>query len=257
MGLRFDDLSLSRGGRPVLDRVSGAFAPGELSVILGPNGAGKSSLLACLAGLETPEAGAVHLDDALLPALDPRDRARRIGLLPQRPELHWDLSVEALVGLGRLPHLGRWGRMDAADRDAIARAMEAADVAHLADRPVTRLSGGEQGRVLLARVMASEPHWLLADEPLASLDPAHQLDTLERLRGWASCGAGVVVVLHDLSLAARYADRVLLMKQGRLLASGAPEEVMTPTLLAAAYGVSVEIGKTATGALSVVPVARL
>ncbi len=257
MSLGFTDLSLMRGGQRVLDRASGAFAAGALSVILGPNGAGKSTLLGCLAGLVRPDEGGVSLDGAPLGDLDPRERARRIGLLPQRPELHWDLSVEALVALGRLPHLGRWGRLAAADRCAIAHAMDSTDVAHLAARPVMRLSGGEQARVLLARVMAGEPRWLLADEPLASLDPAHQLDTLARLRGWASCGAGVVVVLHDLALAARFADHVMLMKDGRLLAAGPTAEVMTAELLGEAYGVAVEIGETATGAISVVPVARL
>ncbi len=256
-GLRFDQLSLRLRGRPVLSGVSGIVASGEVLAILGPNGAGKSSLLSCLAGLRRPDSGAVTLDGAPLAMIDRLTRARQIGLLPQRGELHWDMSVAALVALGRLPHRGRWGGLAPADHEAIAAAMASADVAHLADRNVRRLSGGEQARVLLARVLAGEPDWLLADEPLESLDPAHQLDTLARLRDCAARGAGVVVVLHDLGLAARFADRVLLMKDGAVLACGTADEVMTPALLGEAYGISVEIGRSASGQLQVVPIAKI
>ena len=146
--------------------------------------------------------------------------------------------------------------MSAADREAIAQALTATDCAQLAGRPVNRLSGGEQGRVLLARVLAGQPQWLLADEPLASLDPAHQLDTLDRLRRCADEGAGVVVVLHDLALAARFADDLLVMKAGAVIAAGPAETVLTAEVLAEAYGVEVEIGRLANGEPVVTPVRR-
>lgn len=256
MALRFDNLSLTLRGRPVLDDVSGALAQGKVTVILGANGAGKSSLLACLAGLRAPDAGRITLDGRHLAAIPPRERAQTIGLLPQRAEIHWDVEVETLVGLGRLSHRGRWGESEA-DRAAVSRAMAATDIAHLARRNVQRLSGGEQGRVLLARVLAGEPRWLLADEPLASLDPAHQLDTLDRLRAAADAGAGVAVVLHDLTLAARAADDLIVMKQGRILAAGPRDDVLTADVLADAYGVAVDIGRCVAGLPVITPMRRV
>lgn len=256
MTLTFDHLRLSAGGRVISDDISGCFTPGRVSVILGANGAGKSSLLACLAGLTVPHGGRIDLDGAPLAALERRERARQISLLPQKSEIHWDISVTALVGLGRLPHAGRWGR-DPDGPDAIAQALAATDCTHLADRPVTQLSGGEQARVLLARVLAGRPRWLLADEPLASLDPAHQLDTLDRLRRCASDGAGVVVVLHDLALAARFADDVMVLKDGALLACGPRDTVMTAETLASAYGVAIEIGRLASGDPVITPIGRI
>jgi iron complex transport system ATP-binding protein len=188
--------------------------------------------------------------------MEPRERGRQIGLMPQRAEIHWDIDVSTLVGLGRMPHRGRWGLTDA-DKAAIASAMAATDVTALRHRKALRLSGGEQGRVLLARVLAGEPRWLLADEPLASLDPAHQLDVLDRLREAARRGAGVVVVLHDLTHAARVADDALVLRDGQLLAAGAAAEVLTPDVLAQAYGVEVHLARTADGAPIIVPVRRV
>ena len=249
-------LGLTLGQMPVLTDIDLAFAPGKVTVLLGPNGAGKSSLLACLTGLRTPDTGQVLLGGAPLVGLHRRDRARRIGLLPQEGEVHWSIDVRTLVGLGRLPRRGRWGETDA-DRAAIARAMAATDVTGFADRGVATLSGGERGRVLLARVLAGEPEWLLADEPLASLDPAHQLDILDRLRDVAATGAGVVLVLHDLNQAARVADAVVLLRAGRVVASGPPDAVLTAPLLADTYGVHVHTGHTPDGARFIVPTGRV
>ncbi|WP_066647223.1 MULTISPECIES: ABC transporter ATP-binding protein [Sphingomonas] len=248
-------LTLRLGGRTVLDRVTAACRPGRVTALLGPNGAGKSSLLACLAGLRTADAGAAMLGDRAILEIERRDRARRIGFLPQASDVHWNVDVQSLVALGRLPHRGRWGET-AADRAAVAQAMAATEVAHLAARGVEQLSGGERGRVLIARVLAGEPDWLLADEPLASLDPAHQLDVLDLLRAAASRGAGVIVVLHDLHLAHRVADDAVLLSEGRVVASGAAEAVLTPALLGETYGVAVETGTTASGRRYILPVAR-
>lgn len=253
--LAIEGVSLALGGNPVLHEVSFAFAQGRVTALLGPNGAGKSSLLSCVAGLRRPDAGRVTLDGTGVMALDRRERGRRIGLLPQDGDVHWNIDVATLVALGRLPHRGRWGETDA-DRAAVARAMAETDVAHLARRGVERLSGGERGRALLARVLAGEPDWLLADEPLASLDPAHQLDVLARLRAVADAGRGVVVVLHDLHLAGRIADDVVLLNRGRVVAAGAAEAVLTAPLIARTYGVAVEIGRTPGGHRFILPTAR-
>lgn len=256
MDLRFDEISLTLRDRPVLRAVSGALTAGEITVILGANGAGKSTLLSCLAGLREPDAGQVQLNGQPLHAMTPQERARLIGLLPQQADIHWNVNVRTLVALGRLPHRGRWG-LGAEDEAAINAAMAAADCAHLAARKAQRLSGGEQARVLLARVLAGQPRWILADEPFASLDPAHQLDAAACLRAAAAQGAGVAVVLHDLTQAARLADRVIVMKEGRLLAAGPVGEVMSPAVLEAAYEVRVHAGQDADGAPLIVPVARL
>jgi iron complex transport system ATP-binding protein len=255
MGLVFEQLTLALRGRPVLRDISGALTAGEVTVILGANGAGKSTLLSCLAGLRAPDVGAVRLGDKALSSLSPPERARLIGLLPQQADVHWNLNVRTLVALGRLPHRGRWGTMDA-DNCAIDNAMIATDCLHLASRKAQRLSGGEQARVLLARVLAGEPRWILADEPFASLDPAHQIDAAQCLRQAAQGGAGVAVVLHDLTQAARLADRVIVMKEGCILASGPMTDVVTSAVLEAAYGVRVHIGQDAEGAPLIVPLGR-
>ena len=244
--LAADTLSLDLGGRRVLDRISASFYPGRVTAILGPNGAGKSTLLACLAGLRVPDEGAVLLGGRPRAALGARHLAQQIGLLPQGADVHWDMEVAALVALGRYPHRARWGE-SAADREAVARAMAATDVTRFAGRAMTALSGGERARVLMARVLAGEPRWLLADEPLANLDPAHQFDTLQSLRDLAQGGAGVIVVLHDLNLALRVADDVLLLCDGRVAAHGAPEDVLTPDRIASTYGVAAQIGVTPAG----------
>lgn len=250
-----DAVRLTLGGRRALDDVSFAFRPGRVTALLGANGAGKSSLLACLAALRRPDSGAARLGGTDVQALDRWVRARAIGLLPQAADVHWDIDVQTLVGLGRFAHRGRWGESQA-DRDAVAAALAATDMTGFATRRVERLSGGERGRALLARVLAGEPDWLLADEPLASLDPAHQLDVLARLRGVARSGRGVVLVLHDLHLAARVADDAVLLKDGRVVASGTADDVLTAPAIAEAYGIDVEIGRTPQGHRYILPVAR-
>jgi iron complex transport system ATP-binding protein len=211
-----------------LESVSATFQPGRISAICGPNGAGKSTLLQSLAGLIESDAGRIGLDGAALP--HGRERARRIGYLPQVGEIAWDLSVAALAALGRLPHGDR-------GEAQVAAALTALDLGHLATRPVSTLSGGERARALLARVLAGEPEWILADEPLAALDLAHQLALLARLRTAAEGGAGVVLVLHDLALAMNHADRVFVLERGRLVADGVPEVALSEALIASVWGV--------------------
>ncbi|GGE83015.1 ABC transporter ATP-binding protein [Sphingomonas prati] len=253
--LAADRIGLTLGGNRVLDDVSYAFRRGRVTALLGPNGAGKSTLLSCLAALRVPDQGAASLDGVDVQAIERRARARAIGLLPQAADVHWDIDVATLVALGRLPHRGRWGAT-AADDAAVARALAATDMTALAGRGVERLSGGERGRALLARVLAGEPDWLLADEPLASLDPAHQIDVLDRLRSVAAAGGGVVLVLHDLHLAARIADDAVLMRGGRVVAAGPADDVLTAPLIAETYGVAVEIGVTPAGQRFILPIGR-
>jgi iron complex transport system ATP-binding protein len=219
---------ISLAGR--LAGVSALLRTGEVTAICGPNGAGKSTLLQCLAGLLLPEGGAAMLDGANLASLEPRTRARAIGYLPQEGEIAWDLSVQNLVALGRLPYRDR-------GEAQVNAAIEALDLETLSTRPVSTLSGGEKARALLARVLAGEPRWLLADEPLAALDLGHQLDLVGHLREVARSGAGVVLVLHDLSLAMNHADRVLVLDNGGLVADAPPEVALDPELIEQVWGV--------------------
>lgn len=257
--IRFNSLFLTLRDRPVLQDVSGHLQKGKVTVILGANGAGKSSLLSCLASLRTADSGTVLLGDQPLPSIPTHIRARQIGLLPQQADIHWEINVRALVALGRLPHQGRWskwGGTSAGDDAAIAKAMTQTDCTQFADRKALRLSGGEQARVLLARVLAGEPDWVLADEPFANLDPAHQMDAVSCLKDVAQGGTGVVLVLHDLTQAARIADQVIIMKQGRIQSAGTCEQVLTHDQLAEAFGVAVHIGTDDAGAPIITPVSR-
>ncbi len=256
MELRFDHLSLNLRGRQILNDISGELHHGKVTAILGANGAGKTSLLSCLAGLRTPGAGTVMLGGQPLPNWASIERARHIALLPQQGDIHWDINVRALVALGRLPHHGRWNR-NAEDDAAIDAALAQTNCTELADRTALKLSGGEQARVLLARVLAGQPDWILADEPLANLDLAHQLDAAACLTSAAQAGAGVVLVLHDLTQAARTADYVIIMKQGTILTAGPTSDVLTKDIIAQAFGVSVHIGSNEDGAPIITPISRL
>ena len=219
---------LSISGR--LTGVTTALQPGAITAICGPNGAGKSTLLSALAGLLEADEGEVLLDGARLSGLAPRERARAIGYLPQSGEVAWDVSVANLVALGRLPH-GDQGKF------AVASAMAATAMSDFATRPMSTLSGGEKARALLARELAGEPRWILADEPLAALDLAHQLGLLTVLRAQAAGGVGVVLVVHDLALAMNHADRVLVLDEGRLKADSAPEEALSLDIIRDVWGV--------------------
>ena len=178
-------LTVRYGAFTVLDALSARFEPGRVTCVIGPNGAGKSTLMACLAGLRRPDAGLALLGDAPLLALPPRGRARRIGFLPQTPQVAWAVEAETLIGLGRTPFMGAVG-LGPDDRAAVDRAMADAEVEGFRHRLVNTLSGGERGRVLIARALAGEPEWLLADEPLTGLDPGHQIDACDLLRRMAA-----------------------------------------------------------------------
>lgn len=248
--LEAQNISLYAGEKKLLDDLSATFHPGKVSVILGPNGAGKTTLLSCLSGLRRSDSGAVRMNGTLLSAMDPGERARQIGLLAQNPDLHWDLRVRELVALGRYPHFGRSSKIE--DDRIIDCAMTATATSTLAARNVFGLSGGERARVLLARALAGEPKWLLADEPLAHLDPRYQLQLLDLMRARARGGTGLVLVLHDWTQAAHIADHVILMHAGRIFAQGPAERVLTPENIEAVYDISVSIIKL-DGRLVLVP----
>lgn len=256
MDLTIAAMSVTLAGRSVLDEVSAVLRPGRVTAILGPNGAGKSTLVKAMAALVPASGGAVRVGGRDVAALAPRERARTIGYLPQDAAVHWNVPAREVIALGRAPHRAPFAALGGEDHRAIAAAIEATETAELLDRPVAELSGGERARVLLARVMAGEPAWLLADEPLASLDPAHQIDVLDRLRTRASQGSGVVIVLHDLVQAGRAADDVLLLQNGRVAAFGPAVEVLTPDNLRAVFDIAVTVLPDAAGRPICVPVER-
>jgi iron complex transport system ATP-binding protein len=231
------------GGRRVLQGIELAVAPGEIVAVIGANGAGKSTLLKAMSGLIAPAEGVVTLGGLALAGIDARTLGREIAYLPQERAVHWPLTVRRLVALGRLPFRARVAGPSADDARAVDEAMAAMDVSQFADRPVTELSGGERARVLLARALAQRPRFLVADEPTTGLDPAHGLTLFAQFVRMAAEGRAVVVALHDLSLAARYCHRVLLLKAGSMLALGTARAVLTPQHLAQAYGVRATVGE--------------
>jgi iron complex transport system ATP-binding protein len=241
------NLTFGYRGPAVLRDVSFAVGAGELVGLCGPNGAGKSTLLRLMLGLHAPSSGRVTLGGAPLDRLSRRQIARHAALLPQDAPAEVPLSVREAVALGRLPHLGRLQPETAADVEAVARALAATDTATLAERPLTELSGGERHRVHLARALAQEAPLLLLDEPIAGLDIAHQLAAMDLLRVTAGAGRAVVVALHDLALAARRCDRILLLAGGGLDADASPAQVLTRETLARVFGVRADVRIDASG----------
>ncbi len=251
-GLRLDNATCRLGGATILDRVSLACAPGELVALVGPNGAGKTTLLRCLVGLQTFE-GEACLGERRMDDLRRTEIARQVAYLPQGHVFHWPMSVRDVVAIGRIPHLGG-ADLGESDSAAVDRAMVAAGVDAFAGRPVTTLSGGERARVALARALAGEAPILLADEPTASLDLRYQLVVSELLRDKANAGGAVLAVMHDLGLAARYADRIAVLHQGRIVADGPPGDILTESLIGEVFGIAARIIEVA-GTPIAVPVA--
>jgi iron complex transport system ATP-binding protein len=231
-------LYVTLAGRLVLHDVSLALSSGHLVALVGPNGAGKTTLLRALAGL-VPSEGAIEVGGAALSSLSLRERARRFAYLPQGHVVHWPLAARDIVALGRYPHGATDpARLTPKDTEAVLRAMQATDVMEFSERRVTELSGGERSRVALARVLAVEAPVILADEPTASLDPRHQFDVMKSLRASADKGVLVIVVTHDLGLAARFADTVLVLSDGRLVSRGAPAEALSEKVMGDVFRIS-------------------
>lgn len=249
--LSADGLTLGYGARTVLDGVNLRVDRGELVALIGPNGAGKSTLLAAIAGDASPSAGTVRLDDRPLSAFRPLEMARRRSVLTQSNEVSFSFTVAEVVDMGRAP----WAaESDAAtDRAVVDRALRDADLEHLQHRRVPELSGGERARVAYARVRAQDCDLLLLDEPTASLDIRHQERLLAQVREHTLAGGSAVVVLHDLNLAAAFADRVVLLDAGRVQADGPPRDVLTPDLLSRVYQYPIRVIHDPAGELTILP----
>jgi iron complex transport system ATP-binding protein len=237
MALQLDAVSVQLGGKTIVKDVSLTFGSGRLVVLAGPNGAGKTTLLRAMAGL-IPATGAITINQTSLTALSRPERARRMAYLPQGHQVHWSLTARDVVALGRYPHgLNDPSRLAADHARAIDTAMERTDTLSFAGRSILELSGGERARVMLARVLAVEAPIVLADEPTASLDPRHQITVMHDLKAESRRGALVIVVTHDIWLASRIADEIVLMDDGQIIAHGPPHDVLTDVQLAAVYGV--------------------
>jgi iron complex transport system ATP-binding protein len=231
--LSLENLTVRRGECPVVDHVTLSIGAKECVGLIGPNGAGKTTLMRAALGLET------FSGTSSLARLNAVARARAAAFLPQARQIAWPMEVETLVALGRVPHLPRGAQPGAVDRAAIDDAIHRLGLDGFRHRIATQLSGGEQGRVLIARALAQQTPLLLADEPIAGLDPAQQIATMQVFSGLAEEGRAVLVSLHDLGLAARHCTRLILMHQGRVVADGAPAEVLTAELMAQVYGISI------------------
>jgi len=238
------NVTVSIGTKQIVRDANLTLSAGDLVALVGPNGAGKTTLMRALAGL-IPSRGTITVQGKPLDALSPGERARAIAYLPQGHIFHWPMSVEAIVMLGRAPHGDAFSSTSPDDRAAVVQAMATTETQVFAERAVTTLSGGEKARVALARALATQAPILLADEPTAALDPRHQLTVMAMLRGAADSGGAILAIMHDLTLAARFADRVLVMDDGRIVAEGTPAEALTPERLAAVFGIEaaiVEVG---------------
>lgn len=241
--LSLDALSVTRHQRPLFAGVSFDVKAGEFIGLIGPNGVGKTTLMRAALGL-IPAGG-----HSSLAALDTRVRARRVAWMPQTRDIAWPVTVETLVALGRIPHLGAGGRLSAQDQTHVERALTRMGLIPLRDRRVTRLSGGEQARVLIARMLAQDTPLLLADEPISGLDPAHQIATMQVFASLARDGHAVIASTHDLGLAARHCSRLILLGPGAIAADGPPAEVLSADNLARIFGVTAWFEQTPQGSI--------
>jgi cobalamin transport system ATP-binding protein len=255
-GVTIRDVSVELGGRKVLTEISLLVEPGAWLTLIGPNGAGKSTLLRAIAGL-APFAGTIELDGAALPALSRREVAKRLAYVPQSPSLPPEMRVREYVLLGRTPHIGPFGHESGVDLAATERALERLDLLAFGERRLRTLSGGEQQRAVLARALAQEAPLLLLDEPTTSLDIGRQQQLLELVADLRRHGdLTVVSAMHELTLATQYGDRLVLLSEGRLIASGRPEEIATEALISTHYRAEVRVISEAGAPVAVIPLRR-
>ncbi len=257
MEITVDGLKFSYNGSPLLDGIDLTVPKGEVLAIVGPNGSGKTTLLKNISGILSPEVGSVYLDMTRLPELSITELARHLAVVEQEREIGFDFTVREVVALGRIPHRGRFARETRTDKQWIGRAMELANVAPFAERSIRELSGGEKQRVFLAMALAQNPRVLLLDEPTTYLDINYQLQIMEIICQQAATGLTVLMAIHDLNLAAQYADRVAILHRGRLLAVGRPVDVLTKTNIKRAFQAEVIVGRNPlTNYLYIMPLAH-
>ena len=237
MSLKLQDASVMVHGAQLLDAVSFEVTPGKLVGLLGPNGAGKTTAVRALLGLQALSAGQAYLHGQPAHSLTAKQRALRVSYLPQARKLAWPIAVREAIALGRFAYAGAMGRLGPADAAAVNEALARCSLMGFEQRSVTSLSGGELARVHLARALASQAPALIADEPTAALDPGHSFDVLATLQAQARAGQAVLVVLHELALAARFCDEIILLHQGKLVIQAAPQVALGPAILAEVYGV--------------------
>ena len=242
--LRISDLTISAKQTVLVDRASTHLNAGELVVLLGPNGAGKTSLIRGALGLIQPASGTSEVDGHAIQSMSPTERARKISYLPQTRPLAWPNRVGDVVALGRFSHGATVGRLSDDDQTAVDAAISACDLKHLQNRSADTLSGGELARMHCARAFAANAPLLIADEPIAALDPRHQFRILDLIKSYVAQGGGALLVLHDIELAARYASRLIWMKDGRIVADGTVKDTLSAEHLAEVYGVSATVSDT-------------
>ena len=245
--LRVDNVVVNKGGKRLVDGASFSLSAGEFVVLLGPNGAGKSTLLRSAAGLQAATSGAVMLDDGPIGAMSAAERARKLAYLPQVRELAWPLTVRDVVALGRFAHGAAPHRLSPVDRQAVEQAIEQCGLSGFEGRKTDSLSGGELARVHCARVFAAQTPLMIVDEPVAALDPLRQHETAALLKKHARGGGGVLAVLHDIALAGRYADRLIWMREGRIVADGAVGTTLTPDIIRDVFDVDASMIRATEG----------
>ena len=242
------NLIIARGGRAIVRNVSFRAQSGELVALIGANGAGKSTLLTSLAGVLDPDTGTISLDGRALSTFSRFEIARRRAYLPQNPRCEWPISVERLIALGLTPTLPVFGGLPPALEARVTEMLTQWDLLPQREQAATTLSGGELARAMLARSLVGDPDILIADEPITGLDPKHALDTLARLRALAHSGKLVIISIHDLTLAARYATRLVVIDRGRIVNDGRPGDILTPSLLREVFEVEACVAGTNGGA---------
>jgi len=236
-----ENITVKAEGETLVQDVSFTLQPDELVALLGPNGAGKTTLLRSALGFIKTETGHVTLGGEIVQSLSPLERARQVAYLPQTRPLAWPITVRDVVALGRYSHGGSLGRLGSEDAAAVDKAITDCDITHLASRKTDTLSGGEIARMHCARAFAAQAPLLIADEPVASLDPRHQFRVMDLIKGFVAQGSGALVVLHDIALAAKYADRLIWIKDGIIHADGPPQETLNAKRLADIYGVGAKV----------------
>lgn len=237
MPLEINQLYSGYGDIRILHNINATIPEGKITALIGPNGCGKSTLLKTIARLLSPQSGEIRMDGEAVHRLSGKQFARRLSFLPQHHMVPEGISVRTLVGYGRSPYLNLWGRLGKADHAVVDAVMAATHTDVLADKRVDELSGGQQQRAFLAMTLAQQTPWLLLDEPTTYLDLNHQVALMDMMREQQQKGVSVITVLHDLNQAARYCDHLIVLKKGELIAEGAPDEVMTPALLADVFAV--------------------